>query len=1264
MLKHGYSEIQESSSFKKTKKVQISNKDFPRTAKDLQGKLQTLIQQIGEDSASVTPCNPLYNEFLESNQVAMGLERLEVVFVADTGVGKSTVLHTLLDSTSSFLKLIPRSDNAASVTKYPINVMNGDPKVTIHLLNQKFADEMFPDGFPGLLLPEEKIREICKDHNLQLETGEDEDWKVSVGRNPEKQVENCLKAIKEFGDDSIFFLTIQDKFPNLQLEGKKKISLWDTPGLNEASPIETKKSEWVFKLADVLLPVFALRADPMIRYLRALVPRFALSRERGSPMMIALYSLRDDPFKDMKNPNKLAPGGKEGIKVFEALLKRVEDLEDEENEDYTLVQRLEVMEDLQTTLDYFAFFNIKSRQGQAQNKITRQQFFQKLKELWDQKVRYLFEKGLPSARACLMEIQRVEKLAGALKTHSTRKVASIELQNYFRNHYSLPASNFTEFFLKKVELGNPNNPQSLANLRTKSLKALRAKKHLTKECQAIICHSLDLLKKALEDEILSKRVALAFYTWDSLSSHAPLKSIDVILSQYEDNASVFLDDEGSTRLLGDLSGSSSQESVDTDERRAAYSVITAAIEQEFKYSFDDIEGKIKKALKKADFSNVPEHTDVLKLIIEKIAQELHILLHDKCSRKGYTTQVQYQVLFGALDPFETPIQNFVLQGGCNQLVLPDKFQNLWEESKKLLDQMVDRDVIPLELITREVMGNLDESLMKRLQKPTLYNLELEKQQKSLEKELEGKLGRSFQELGEAGWEKKMALEALKRKLARTLTFPSHKENSKGNLSFRFDEESSDQDAIPVESKINTSHGNRRVINIKMNSAKKSYQIELYPNALVDIEENISTVTRSFRELLSNPDCKKNKPVDWIYPIFIPSKGRHGEIPEGKKAGFLAHLPISSEGSFEPKENKSRQNVRGDSNTLKAGRTLLYLFVEEQELDSYMKGFENFRSDHLILVVIPGRNRGVGFARQMILLLQQFFAHHLKKNKSLSFDYFFILDDDLVKVEVYDRDHHAMRQCSLELALSFAQDVLLKELNRRDNRLKHLQIMSNDENKNDYKDVFEFFLDLKAWIILRNLLTVEKFCKELLAAADQGKESLKDFLRKSLLKAKNFTVENTDEWGSKFWDILEKIRIDSTLDLAMVSLSLSRLSFDKANYNLKQPEATHRISDQHYAAILFHAPALRGYGYLSAKNPKGENQLFLSQDGVQAMLENKDELVSQENGFLSEDKALVERLKSAGRGGYQIYLFAAQFGNQKVGGCHPFRTKAGANFADH
>jgi hypothetical protein len=51
-----------------------------------------------------------------------------------------------------------------------------------------------------------------------------------------------------------------------------------------------------------------------------------------------------------------------------------------------------------------------------------------------------------------------------------------------------------------------------------------------------------------------------------------------------------------------------------------------------------------------------------------------------------------------------------------------------------------------------------------------------------------------------------------------------------------------------------------------------------------------------------------------------------------------------------------------------------------QLELYQKTFGEYNKENLIFVSIPGSNRGISFAREMIMMLQQLFAWLLRKDE--------------------------------------------------------------------------------------------------------------------------------------------------------------------------------------------------------------------------------------------------------------------------------------------
>jgi hypothetical protein len=110
-----------------------------------------------------------------------------------------------------------------------------------------------------------------------------------------------------------------------------------------------------------------------------------------------------------------------------------------------------------------------------------------------------------------------------------------------------------------------------------------------------------------------------------------------------------------------------------------------------------------------------------------------------------------------------------------------------------------------------------------------------------------------------------------------------------------------------------------------------FTVSFFRNALEQVRNNLERVNKSFVELVANPEAKTGEVVDWIFPIFIPSKGRHGQ-PTGIPSDPLKDQtkPDSSKMALLPLVNVNGPNDKNNMMKL-AGPTLVFLVVEKQEV---------------------------------------------------------------------------------------------------------------------------------------------------------------------------------------------------------------------------------------------------------------------------------------------------------------------------------------------
>jgi len=157
----------------------------------------------------------------------------------------------------------------------------------------------------------------------------------------------------------------------------------------------------------------------------------------------------------------------------------------------------------------------------------------------------------------------------------------------------------------------------------------------------------------------------------------------------------------------------------------------------------------------------------------------------------------------------------------------------------------------------------------------------------------------------------------------------------------------------------------------------------------------------------------------------------------------------------------------------------------------------------------------------------------------------------------------------------------------------LSHLSDDDGENEAEKIFKGASDQLSELPLKSVLQkVWKTSEGVLSfvqAADRGPKAFAEKVLEELKTSSRFKLEKSasyEEWAHQFTGTLDKVHVNSALSIAMVSIANSRMMFDSANYNYKLPVASHRVSGQHNSLILFHAPALRGYNYLSPKASEG------------------------------------------------------------------------------
>ena len=265
---------------------------------------------------------------------------------------------------------------------------------------------------------------------------------------------------------------------------------------------------------------------------------------------------------------------------------------------------------------------------------------------------------------------------------------------------------------------------------------------------------------------------------------------------------------------------------------------------------------------------------------------------------------------------------------------------------------------------------------------------------------------------------------------------------------------------------------------------------------------------------------------------------------------------------------------------------------------------------MILVSIPGKDRGVGFARQMILMLQQG-LEKLLLSRGTSFDFFYMLDDDLQDVRVYDRSILQKRQCSLSFAMEKMEAVLLDEIKRADRRLSYLKLLEDNTNlsnddyiqKKELQKMLESFLmsyfessPSKDKEIDKFTIEFKRSIEDIVKASDQPRSlfienNSDNFSVNILQKADRVHIKKLQEFKEKLWDQLATIKAESAFQIPMVSLEKRHIA-EINDYCIIAPSCTHRFSIQNHGFVLFQAAAVKGFGYLASSEPTStEERLY-------------------------------------------------------------------------
>lgn len=413
----------------------------------------------------------------------------------------------------------------------------------------------------------------------------------------------------------------------------------------------------------------------------------------------------------------------------------------------------------------------------------------------------------------------------------------------------------------------------------------------------------------------------------------------------------------------------------------------------------------------------------------------------------------------------------------------------------------------------------------------------------------------------------------------------------------------------LSSEEKSAFGYERVIRISFTNTEQpwlesasQFTIKAYANWKSDLEQLLSSTG------------------NWIYPIMIPTKGRY----KNKQAHLV----------FTPSLPASTTNA-GDC------PHLIYAFVEEQELDDYVASYDG-ASERLVFVSIPGKNRGVRFARSII----KHFQDHLRSSISRPFDYWWMIDDDVRQVRMYDTFGSAtsMIPCDILLALLFAQKALTTAVDAVKPKL---------EVKSLIKDVSSLFLE-------SGYLGIElaMHMNDLYTAAGSPVSAL-EYLRNgewsSLMKGDS---DEKEHHLQTFMQVLVEWRQTLLQNTNICQMAIANKKANEAifrrHYNVEVAEgrgtAHYRVAIERCGTVLNYSPPLRLHSYTRWY------ELFVPQYEVDRRIIAEKAGNGSVNFFLNEDKLLTKRLTKDNLSGFQLFKFDIEYGDQKNGGCWDFRRK--------
>lgn len=430
-----------------------------------------------------------------------------------------------------------------------------------------------------------------------------------------------------------------------------------------------------------------------------------------------------------------------------------------------------------------------------------------------------------------------------------------------------------------------------------------------------------------------------------------------------------------------------------------------------------------------------------------------------------------------------------------------------------------------------------------------------------------------------------------------------------------------------------------LIDISIDENRSMFAIQLYNEWMEHLRQVLGIPENTSQPSVTKP----------IFPIFVPSYRRSKEI---------GHSPLFDEQQFE------------------GAPVLLYIVVEHSEGNKYhnMLKSKQSASRRIVIVTIPDKSRGIGFSRSMILLLQRVLGR-LMILEGFPFDYFWMMDDDMVKVRRFSPNSnslHMMEPCTLALALLKSQDIL-------EGRVKK-ELLKFDESTMD--ELQELWGDVKNRI---GSVTYQQFKQLVEFGVESQVRSAYNYYQEHSSSDDKLGEDAFNCWFRDDFIPRCKTRINPYVQLSIVSSKEN----DSRGYNIMQPkeEPSHYfVSTQRSGCVLNYGPGLEGYNYLT------ENQMLMNKNGVaeekqrfrtesavdrikriQAisakLWESKNKRKTNEltnvggnvmihyeprDMFVGEDRKLTERLELDNKTGFKVFFFDVEWSTQKRGGCHAFQ----------